>query len=82
MIYSHVPLDIERPRPPNCRRIYRLEVTYPSASVMLDARDWDLKFPRNRRYLSKNAAEKRAALFRECGCHVRVIASKPIEWEE
>lgn len=82
MIYSPVPLDIKRPKPPNSRKIYRLEVTYPGVDVMMDSMNWDIRFPRNRRYFSRDSAETRANIFRDCGCHVRVIASKPIEWEE
>lgn len=82
MRYASIPLQIRQPNPPGTVRIYRLEVTYPTVDIMLQMEDEGLRFPRNRRYLSRNGAESRARLFRELGCHVKVIASKPVKWEE
>lgn len=63
-------------------RVYRVEVTYPTANIMVEMAEAGFKWPRNRRYITQDSAEARARLFREYGAEARVVASKPVEWEE
>lgn len=75
-----------RPRP---ARVYRLLVEYPEGSedpgwvpeAWRETEDRPtFRWPRVRDYLSEEGAHTRAAMLREYGAKVEVIASDPVRW--
>lgn len=76
------------------RYVFRLDITYPAGSRLAGWEpDWwrrppeppdreAFRWPRNRLFLTRENAMRRAAWLRGCGALVNVVRSQPVVWPD